>query len=194
MVIKQGKHTFAELAELLLFELCLRPSQGFIKSFIVKWFEQVIERVEFKCPNRILVVCRHKDDDRQLINGKRFEHPEAVQVGHLDVEENESRRVPPDRDHRLTAVRALANDREIISAAQQIADALPCQYFIINDQCLYGFHFTIRAKRLPQLTVGMESTALLPAPLRQRHLFLSDAPRRRVAAVGRVYWPARCPL
>src|SRR5262245_50930946 len=86
MIFEQSKHPFAELAKLLLFELHLRPPQGLFKSFIVKWLEQVIERVEFKCLYRIMVVGCHKDDDRQLFGGERFEDPEAVQIGHLNVE------------------------------------------------------------------------------------------------------------
>src|SRR5262245_9096685 len=98
MIFEQGQHSFAQLAESLLFELRLRPPQRSFKTFIVKWFEQVIERMEFKRPDRILVVGGYKDDDRQLIGGQRFEHSEAVEVWHLDVEENEVGCVPPNRD------------------------------------------------------------------------------------------------
>src|SRR5262245_46262692 len=89
MIFEQRKHPLAELAELLLFDLSSRPPQRFFKAFVVKWFEQVIERVEFKRPYRILVVGGHKDDDRQLISSNLFQHPEAVEVRHLDIEEDQ---------------------------------------------------------------------------------------------------------
>src|SRR5262250_1698065 len=50
MIFEQRKHPLAELAEPLLFEMRPRPLQRFFKAFIVKWFEQVIERMEFKRP------------------------------------------------------------------------------------------------------------------------------------------------
>src|SRR5262245_60471597 len=140
MIFEQRKHPLAELAELPLFELRPRPLQRFFKAFVVKWFEQVIERVEFKRPYRILVVGRHKDDDRQLIGGKPFERPEAVEVGHLDGEKDEVWRAPPDRAQRLVTVRAFADDLELDSAAQQIADAPSRQNFVIDNQRAYGFH------------------------------------------------------
>jgi hypothetical protein len=37
-------------------------------------------------------------------------------------------------------VRAFTDDRELNSAAQQIADAPSRQNFVINDQRAYGFH------------------------------------------------------
>src|SRR5215470_2233451 len=119
MLFEQGEHTLTELAELLPFELRLRPLQGLFKAFIVKRFEQVIERVEFKRPYRILVVGGHKDNDRELTCGKPFENSEAVEIWHLDVEEDEVWRVPLDRVQGLVTVRAFADDREINSAAQQ---------------------------------------------------------------------------
>src|SRR5262245_7285171 len=119
MIFEQRKHPLAELAELPLFELRPRPLQRFFKAFIVKWLEQVIERVEFKRSYRILVVGRHKDNDRQLIGGKLFQNPEAVEVWHLDVEEDEVGPVSPDRVQGFVAVRAFADDREIDSAAHQ---------------------------------------------------------------------------
>src|SRR5262249_26536270 len=145
MIFEQRKHPLAELAELLLFKLRPRPLQRFFKAFIVKWLEQVIERVELKRPYRILVVGRHKNDDRQLICSNLFQHPEAVEVGHLDIEEDEVGRVSPDRAQRFAAVRAFADDRELNSAAQQIADAPSRQNLVINDQRAYGFHHLIFA-------------------------------------------------
>src|SRR5262249_61383697 len=118
MIFEQRNHPLAELAELLLFELRPRPLQRFFKVFIVKWFEQIIERVEFKRPYRILVVCRHKDDDRQLDGGKPFEHPEAVEVGHLDVEENEVGSAPSDAPQCSVTVRAFGDDRDTTSASE----------------------------------------------------------------------------
>src|SRR5262245_371797 len=152
MIFEQRKYPLAEMAKLPLFEMRPRPPQRFFKAFIVEWFEQVIERVEFKRPHRILVVGRHKDDDRQLIGGELVEHPEAVEVGHLDVEENEVGRAPPDRDQCFMSIRAFADDRELAPAAQQIADAPSRQNFVINDQRAYGCHLPdsahgLRARR-----------------------------------------------
>ena len=62
------------------------------------------------------------------------DHVEAVEPGHLHVEEHEVRRVMLNRRHRLRAVAALADDFDVLFLLQQRQHALARERLVVDDQ------------------------------------------------------------
>ncbi len=58
------------------------------ESVWLKRFEQVIERVGFKCADGVFVESGGEDDERQSLAGKFLQQLEAIHFRHLHVEEN----------------------------------------------------------------------------------------------------------
>ena len=105
--------------------------------------EQVIERVHFERAQRVLVVGGDEDDRRHPLGADRVDHAEAVDAGHLDVEEDEVRRLVLDGRDRLRAVAALADDFDVLFLLQQRQHALARDRLVVNDQGSDLVHATL---------------------------------------------------
>src|SRR5207248_1493061 len=61
------------------------------------------------------------------------QHPEPVDLRHLDVEKDQVRRERAKGPQRLPAVAAFANDNHVGVRRQQLANAAPSQWLIVGD-------------------------------------------------------------
>ena len=90
--------------------------------------------MDFERADRVLVVRGHENDGRGAGGLQRAHDPEAVQFGHLDVEEDEVGRQPLDGGHRLGAVRRLADHFDVGLCREEAEDPLPRYRLIVNDE------------------------------------------------------------
>ena len=81
--------------------------------------------------DRIIIVGGNKDHRRARAN--QFENFEAVELGHLDVEENEIGLQFRDGFYRLEPVRAFSGDFNFWVHRDEFAQNLPCELFIVDD-------------------------------------------------------------
>src|SRR5207247_6186985 len=66
----------------------LRPSvpDRLAQPIILERLEQIVERVDFKGADGVLIKSGHEDDQRQTVCRQRCENSEPVQAWHLHVE------------------------------------------------------------------------------------------------------------
>lgn len=72
--------------------------------------------------------------------GKGFEEAEAVEAGHLDVEEEQVGRVRFEISEAFFGVFELAGDVEAGRVGEHAANALAGEAFVIDDYCAYVGH------------------------------------------------------
>jgi hypothetical protein len=73
-------------------------------------FQQIVQRVHLERPQGMFVVRRHEDDHRRSIARQRLDDLESVELGDLNVEEDEIGCITTDRLHGRPAVTALRHD------------------------------------------------------------------------------------
>jgi hypothetical protein len=75
--------------------------------------EDVVQRVDIECANRVFVVRGDEHDAPRDVGTQRFEDAESVEIGHLDVEKEKVwSRATHQRD-RLTSVRRFTDHRNV---------------------------------------------------------------------------------
>jgi hypothetical protein len=75
-------------------------------------FEQVVERMGFKCADGVLIVGCGEDHQRKMLAGNFFQELKAVHLGHLDIEEEKVGRIAFDSGERVVAAGAFSDDGE----------------------------------------------------------------------------------
>jgi hypothetical protein len=80
------------------------------------------------------VVGGHEHDRRPPIGGQLLEHLEAVELGHLDIQQDQVGRVPADRIQRGASVAALLHHFELGILADQIGQPVPGQGLVVHHQ------------------------------------------------------------
>src|SRR5689334_22766888 len=124
----------AEVVGLTAFDAVDGPVEGFVETFAVEWFQEVIECVYLKGLERELIVSRDKDDGR---HGRAFDlvnYVEAAHLGHLDIEEDEVGFLLLDGLHSSGAIVTFGEQFNVRFILEQRANALSSQWFIIDDQ------------------------------------------------------------
>src|SRR5262245_65397462 len=106
--------------------------QRLVEAFTVERLEQVIERVDFKGAQRVLIVSRDEYDHGRLIN--RLQYAEAVEFRHLHVEEDQFGLVSFDGRHRRQSVAAFADDLYLGISDEHIYNPLARQRLVVNTQ------------------------------------------------------------
>jgi len=69
----------------------LRARQRLRETAVVEGLEQVVERVDFEGADGVAVVGGDEDDGGHRVRADLFQHRKAIDLGHLDVEEEEIR-------------------------------------------------------------------------------------------------------
>src|SRR6185437_11261614 len=98
--------------------------------------EQVIDRMHVECADCIHVECCNEHEMRQCIWRERVHHTEAIDAGHLNVEEHNIGCFDPDRLDRRYAVGCFVNRDDVRVVAQQPAQLLPGRPLVVHDQHL----------------------------------------------------------
>ena len=84
-------------------------------------FEEIINRCDFKRPERILVVRGHEDDRRHALCSNGMDNREAIGPRHLHVKEHEIRFLLTNKSNRLASVSRLRNRLDLgLTAEQQL--------------------------------------------------------------------------
>src|SRR6185437_5055749 len=117
-----------------------RTSQRLSKPLRLDRLEEIVDRVDVEGLDGVLVVRGDEDDGRQPIGRDGVEHLEAVEVGHLHVEEYKVGAVLEDRFDRFAASAALTNDRHARHVTEQRANAFPGKGFIVDDEGAHRLH------------------------------------------------------
>ena len=101
----------------------------------VKGFQQIVDRVHFKCLHGILVECGGKNDFRQrdFSIKQLLDHAKAVEARHLHIEENQVRIVFADEIDAFEAILALGHDVNIANILQQESELVASELFIVHD-------------------------------------------------------------
>src|SRR5690606_28150525 len=99
-----------------------------------------LERLE-----RELVVGSDEDDLRQCIALQLLEHAEAIEPGHLNVEEDDVGPHLADCGNGLLTVLAFADDLEILFIGEVDAHAVACERFVVDDEYAPAIHHAVRA-------------------------------------------------
>ena len=82
---------------------------------------------------RVAIERGHEDHHRHRAGLEAAQHLEAVDLGHLHVEEQDVGPLAADRVDRLGAVAALGDDGEISSPREQQPQRLPRQRLVVHD-------------------------------------------------------------
>ena len=88
--------------------------------------------MDLEGPDGILVVRGHEDDGRLVRLAQRRHHLEAVQAGHLDVEQHQVGGMLPDRLHGLLSIGAGRHDVGVRLGLEQPDQALPSDRLIVR--------------------------------------------------------------
>jgi hypothetical protein len=88
-----------------------------------------VERLE-----RVCVIGSHEDDRRHVLGADLLDDAEAVEAGHLDVEEDEVGRELADCRDGLGAVCGFADDFDVRSALESNADTTSSERLVIDDE------------------------------------------------------------
>ena len=80
------------------------------------------------------VVVEGGDEDDRLIASDELEHFEAIELRHLDVEQEQVRLEIRDGLDRLEAVGALGDDLHLVHVSQKFAHDSPRELLIVHDR------------------------------------------------------------
>ncbi len=111
----------------------LGARQAVAEALRVERLEKVVEGVHGERLEGVLLVGSDEDDRRQVVGAKRFEHAEAVELGDLDVEEDEVGTERGDPLHGLEPVAALRDHLDLVVLGEQGTDPSPRQRLVVND-------------------------------------------------------------
>ena len=107
------------------------PLQGPLETLRAERLQQVIHRVGVESAHRVLVVSSDENDGRTGID--QFEHFEAIQLGHLDIEEEKVGRGLRDCFHCFEAIGDIPRRLRSRDGRQQFTQEPAGQLFIVHD-------------------------------------------------------------
>ena len=93
--------------------------------------QHVVDRVHVEGADRVLVEGRHEDDGH--VAAEQLQHLEAVELGHLHVEEQQVGGEVVHGLHRLEAVAALAYDLDATGTGQVLAQQRARRLLVVHD-------------------------------------------------------------
>jgi hypothetical protein len=105
-------------------------------------FEQVIQCVDLKGTDGILIVCGDKDDGRGRL--QRLDDAETIQTWHLNIQQHQIGGQGLDHLQRLYAVPGLTDDFCGLDLGQQAAQPLPRWRFVVHDKDVKCHLFLVR--------------------------------------------------
>ena len=82
-----------DFVALVHLEVFSYPAEGRLKPLTVERFQEVINSMNFKSLDRVVIIRRHKDDRRQALCAERLYDTKAVKLRHLYVQKHDIWRV-----------------------------------------------------------------------------------------------------
>lgn len=113
--------------------------EGGLEALAVEGFEEVIDGVDFEGFEGEAVVGGDEDDDGEGVEVEGLEDGEAIELGHLDIEEDEVGLVLFDEGDGFATVAGFADDLEVRGGFEEGAEALAGERFVIDEDGPY-FH------------------------------------------------------
>src|SRR6185437_348855 len=106
-------------------------------ALFIEWFKQVIDSVDFKSFNRVLVEGGAKDDlgQRDFLVDQFLDHAKTVEPRHLEIKKQDVRRMLFDQVHRFQAIVALGDDAHIIHGFEQVTQLVARELLVIDYDC-----------------------------------------------------------
>ena len=104
-----------------------------MEAGLFKRLQKVIQGVDLKGPDRVLVMSGRENHRRNLFWLERLEHLETIEPRHLHIKDQEVRAVLLDGAHGLDAVRAFGDDFHIGFVREDLPHPLSRERFVVND-------------------------------------------------------------
>ena len=122
-------------------EKILRAPDRSNHALVVERFEQIVERLNLECANRVLFEGRNEDDGGRTLAARCSRDRKAVEIGHLNVEEDEIRRAATQQFDRVAAIRALVDPHDAADLLQYAFEPPARRRLVVNDDRAHG-HYT----------------------------------------------------
>jgi hypothetical protein len=132
-LLQQRPQPAVQVASRLLADPLARAVQRRLEALVVEGLQQVVQRLRLEGAQGELVVGGDEDHYGHTAGADRPEHVEAVDLRHLDVQEEQVRRRLLDHPDRFPAVRALGDDLHVPGLREQAADAPARQRLVVHD-------------------------------------------------------------
>ncbi len=130
----QLQEPFRELFRALTLQLPARVAERAAKAVVAERLQEIVHRVDLEGAQRVLVVGRDEDHHRHPVHANGLDNPEAVELRHLQVEEDQVRSDASHRVHRGAAVRALPHQLDVALVAEQGHQPLAGQGLVVDHQ------------------------------------------------------------
>src|SRR6478609_3796284 len=150
--------------------------QGVAKSVFRKRLQQIVESMGFKRLQRVAIVGRYKDGHRHLVFSHGANHVKTIELGELNIEEDQVRFVVPNGSHGGFTVAAFATNLKFRKCLEVFANAASRQGFVIDNE-RFVFH------GLP----AFDARTLVTSPPAGRLNFTATPPLSRFA-ISKEYW------
>ena len=79
----------------------LRTIQGFTKSCLLDWLQQIVNRVHFERADGVFVVGRDERDERHRLPLQHSDDANSIDLRHLPVQQRQIGLLPLDKCHRF---------------------------------------------------------------------------------------------
>ena len=151
-----------------MLDALLRPVQRLSQARFLDRLEQIVHGVDLERANGVLVVRRHEGDERhpQLI--QRADDADAVQFGHLPVEQGQVRLFRFDDGHRLLPGCRLADHDDVVERSKERDQKRPGRTLVVGDDDL-ELRARITTGRVSRLgdglrVAGRRISTVVPSP------------------------------
>src|SRR6266404_3656508 len=133
------------------------PSQRGREAVLANRLQQIIHSMNFKRLHRIFVVGSNKN--YRHIRANQFQHVEASQRRQLHIQKKQVWLMFRNRFHRFQTVSAFRDDFNFFMPAQQFAQHLPRQLFVIHNNRSQFFGFSLAHFGSPDLADPISAAA-----------------------------------
>jgi hypothetical protein len=100
------------------------PGNSGLQPFGVDGFDEIVQRVNVECPDRVDVVGRDEDSERHMHYTHSFHYLEAGIPRHLNVEKDKIDRLCLQKGNNLVTISTFFNDLNIRMDSQELAQSL----------------------------------------------------------------------
>jgi hypothetical protein len=128
------QHALTELVHTALAQSPPGTRHGGVLALVAVRLQQIVQRVGLERLNRMLVVSRHEDRERHRRRADGIDDTQAVELGHLDVEEHQ---VGPLVENLVDADEAVFGFRDAADARilpQEIDEPMSCRLLVVHDE------------------------------------------------------------
>src|SRR5882672_670082 len=141
-------------------ERFFRALDGAGETRFVEGFQYVVDRVHFKCLDRVIVEGCREDDvgEFSFAVHQLLDDSKAVEAGHLDVEEDKIGQMFFDESESFDAVLALADEVHLGKTLQEEGEFVAGGFFVVYDECVDRHDATGHGRGEYMLTGGLRPT------------------------------------